>query len=77
MSKAKMLFPENPRVALLAAISKYNTPAMFGGGKEEGFEAFKKAAELFDRWKTTDSLQPDWGKEEIYCMDRFGLHRQE
>ena len=67
MGKAKTLSPENPRVALLGAIGTYNTPAMFGGGKEEGFEALKKAAELFDRWKTSDSLQPDWGKEQVYA----------
>jgi tetratricopeptide (TPR) repeat protein len=67
MSKAKELAGENPRVALLGAIGTYNTPALFGGGKEKGFEAMKRAAELFDRWKTTDSLQPDWGKEQVYA----------
>ena len=67
MGKAKELSSENPRVALLGAIGTYNTPALFGGGKEKGFEALKKAAELFDRWKTVDSLQPDWGKEQVYA----------
>jgi tetratricopeptide (TPR) repeat protein len=67
MGKAKMLSPENPRVALLGAIGAYNTPALFGGGKEKGFEALKKAAELFDQWKTVDSLQPDWGREQVYA----------
>jgi len=67
MSKAKELAGENPRVALLGAIGTYNTPSMFGGGKEKGFEALQRAAELFARWKTTDSLQPDWGKEQVYA----------
>lgn len=67
MGKAKTLSPENPRVALLGAIGTYNTPAIFGGGKEKGFESLKKAAELFDRWKLLDSLQPDWGKEQVYA----------
>jgi tetratricopeptide (TPR) repeat protein len=67
MGKAKTLSPENPRVALLGAIGTYNTPALFGGGKDKGFEALKKAAELFDKWRTTDSLQPDWGKEQVYA----------
>jgi tetratricopeptide (TPR) repeat protein len=67
MDKAKTLTPENPRVALLGAIGTYNTPALFGGGKEKGFEALKKAAELFGRWKTADSLQPDWGREQVYA----------
>jgi tetratricopeptide (TPR) repeat protein len=67
MSKAKTFSPENPRIVLLGAIGTYNTPALFGGGKEKGFEALKKAAELFDRWKSSDSLQPDWGKEQVYA----------
>jgi len=66
-SKAKELSPENPRVVLLAALSTYNSPALFGGSKEEGLEGFKKAAEFFDRWKSSDSLQPDWGKEQVYA----------
>jgi tetratricopeptide (TPR) repeat protein len=67
MGKASELSKENPRVALLGAIGTYNTPPMFGGGKEKGFETMKRAAELFDRWKTADSLQPDWGKEQVYA----------
>jgi len=67
MNKAIKLSPENPRVALLDAIGTYNTPAMFGGGKEKGFKKLKRAAELFDKWKTVDPLQPDWGKEQVYA----------
>jgi tetratricopeptide (TPR) repeat protein len=67
MSQAKDLAPENPRVVLLGAIGTYNTPALFGGGKEKGFEGLKRAAKLFDQWKTTDSLQPDWGREQVYA----------
>ncbi|MGD1046178.1 MAG: hypothetical protein ABR936_12795 [Bacteroidota bacterium] len=66
MGKAKELSSENPRVALLGAIGTYNTPALFGGGKEKGFEALKEAVKLFDQWKTIDSLQPDWGREQVY-----------
>ena len=67
MGKAKALSPENPRVALLDAVGTYNTPALFGGGREKGFEALKKSAELFNRWKIVDSLQPDWGREQVYA----------
>jgi tetratricopeptide (TPR) repeat protein len=67
MQKAKELSPGNPRVALLEAIGTYNTPGLFGGGKEKGFEALKRAAELFDRWNRADSLQPDWGTAEVYA----------
>ena len=67
MSKAKSLSPENPRVALLGAVGTYNTPALFGGGKEKGFEEMKRAAKLFEKWKSSDSLQPDWGSEQVYA----------
>ena len=67
MDKAKELSPDNPRVALLEAIRTYNTPALFGGGKEKGLEEMKRAAELFDRWGEPDSLRPDWGKAEVYA----------
>jgi tetratricopeptide (TPR) repeat protein len=67
MGKAKGLSPENPRIALLSAIGTYNTPALFGGGKEKGLDALHKAAELFDRWNQADSLLPDWGKAEVYA----------
>jgi tetratricopeptide (TPR) repeat protein len=67
MEKAKELSPENPRVALLGAIGIYNTPALFGGGKEKGLDSLMKAARLFDQWKTPDSLLPDWGKDQVYA----------
>ena len=64
---AKKLSPFNPRVALQAAIATYSTPAMFGGGKEKGLAEMRSAAELFDRWVSSDSLQPDWGKDEVWA----------
>lgn len=67
IEKAKELAPANPRVALLDAIGIYNTPAIFGGGKEKGLQAMKRSAELFDKWKDTDPLQPSWGNEEVYA----------
>jgi tetratricopeptide (TPR) repeat protein len=67
MERARRLSPDNPRVALLEAISTYNTPGLFGGGKERGLEAMKRASELFDRWNAPDSLLPDWGKAEVYA----------
>jgi tetratricopeptide (TPR) repeat protein len=67
MQKARELAPGNPRIALLDAIGTYNTPALFGGGRDKGLEALKKAAELFDRWQIADSLQPDWGAAEVYA----------
>jgi tetratricopeptide (TPR) repeat protein len=66
LSTALALEPENPRVVLLNAMSTYFTPALFGGSKEEGLQGFRKATALFDRWKSADSLQPDWGYDEAY-----------
>jgi tetratricopeptide (TPR) repeat protein len=67
MEKAKSLAPENPRVALLDAIRIYNTPSLFGGGKDEGLQAMQRAAQLFERWAAPDSLVPDWGKAEVHA----------
>lgn len=67
MAAAKNLQPGNPRVVLLEAISTYFTPANFGGSKEKALAGFRKAAELFASWQPADSLQPDWGREEVYA----------
>lgn len=67
MDKAKAIAPENPRVALLDAIRIYSTPSMFGGGKDEGLQAMRRAAQLFDRWTAPEPLVPDWGKAEVYA----------
>jgi tetratricopeptide (TPR) repeat protein len=67
LEKAKSLAPDNPRVAMVAAISTYNTPEMYGGSKARGFEEMKRGAELFDHWTSADSLQPDWGKDQIWA----------
>jgi len=67
IAKALELAPGNPRVGLIDAISTYNTPSLFGGGKDKGLEKMKKSVELFERWKEPDSLQPDWGKEEVHA----------
>lgn len=66
LQKAKELAPMNPRVALVSAISTYNTPDLFGGIKTKGLEELKRGVELFDQWTTVDSLQPDWGKDEVW-----------
>jgi tetratricopeptide (TPR) repeat protein len=67
LARAKELAPTNPRVAMVGALATYNTPPMYGGSKERGFEEMKSAVGLFDHWGVTDSLQPDWGKDEIWA----------
>jgi tetratricopeptide (TPR) repeat protein len=67
MDAAINLSPENPRVILLDAIGTYFRPAMFGGDKDKALAGFKRAAELFEKQKNTDPLQPDWGHSEAYA----------
>jgi hypothetical protein len=59
MQSALQLAPDNPRVVLLDAIGTYYKPAMFGGDKDKALTGFKRAAELFDKEKIADTLQPD------------------
>ncbi len=73
------LEPENPRVAMLAAISDYNTPRIWGGSKAQALSGFHRAARLFEEESITDPLQPSWGHSEVYAwlgiayMDRDEL----
>ncbi len=67
VAKAKEMEPDNPRVTMIAAISDYNTPKMFGGDPERAKEGFKKAATLFEREEVADPLMPAWGHEETYA----------
>ncbi|MGH7490865.1 MAG: tetratricopeptide repeat protein [bacterium] len=64
---ALRLEPENPRVVMLDAISKYYTPAMFGGDRDLALAGFKRSAEIFEKKNSTDPLQPDWGHAEAYA----------
>lgn len=76
--QARRLAPRNPRVAFLEALSVYNTPPLFGGGKEKGLSALKEAARLFEEWQQTDSLQPEWGREIAYAwIGRAHMERRE
>jgi tetratricopeptide (TPR) repeat protein len=78
IEQAQELSPGNPRVALLQAIATYNTPPLFGGGKEKGFEGLKRAAGLFETWSQPDSLLPDWGRAEVYAwIGQAHLDRKE
>jgi tetratricopeptide (TPR) repeat protein len=67
MEAAMKMAPENPRVVLLDAIGVYYRPAMYGGDKDKGLAGFKRAAELFEKQKIADPLQPDWGHAEAYA----------
>ncbi len=66
LKKAEQIAPDNPRVALTAAISAFNTPKMWGGSKERAIEGFQRAAELFSQEKLTNPIHPVWGHSETY-----------
>lgn len=67
MQTAVQLAPENPRVAMLEAISAYYTPESFGGSKSAAFAGFQRATQLFEQGKSIDPSQPDWGHAEAYA----------
>lgn len=76
MERAQELAPDNPRVVLIAAISDYNTPGMWGGSKTRGLEGFRRAATLFADERPMNPMMPAWGHDETYAW--IGIaHMQE
>lgn len=71
MQQATKLDPANPRVALIKAISAYNTPAAFGGSKQSAIDLSSKAIELYAQ----PCQQLCWGHAEAYTWR--GLAKQE
>jgi tetratricopeptide (TPR) repeat protein len=67
MAKAMRLEPKNPRNNLIAGLSAYYTPVMFGGGKDKAERNFKQAIINFDSTKVENAILPDWGHDEVYA----------
>lgn len=67
IERAVALTPDNPRVVLLQAVGLYYTPKAFGGDREKAIAGFQRAAGLFEQEVVTDTIQPDWGNDEIYA----------
>ncbi len=63
---ARALGPNNPRVALLAGISAWFTPAMWGGGKDKGYALVQQAIAGFAKDHPVRPL-PAWGAAEAYA----------
>ena len=63
LKQAITINPNNPRAFLVMGISKYNTPALFGGSKTAALEALNQAISLYDEKHATDI---DWGEAETY-----------
>lgn len=62
LEAAKALNADNPRIYMLRGISKYFTPAMFGGGKKAAMPYFEKAKGLFAARTDKDISKPYWGE---------------
>lgn len=75
MGKAMQLEPRNPRNYLIAGLSAYFTPKMFGGGKDKAEENLRQALTCYDSCKVDNAVLPDWGHEEAYAW--LGLLQME
>ena len=65
--KGLQLDPDNPRLHYLQGMSIYNTPAAFGGGKQNAKPIFEKAVELYKK-EQPKPLYPSWGRKEAEEM---------
>jgi len=63
IDKAMALEPSNPRVLLVYAIGKLNTPALWGGGFDEAMDAIDRSLESI---ATQGSGRYAWGEADAY-----------
>ncbi|ABE56748.1 TPR repeat [Shewanella denitrificans OS217] len=71
LTQARALAADNPRVALVAAISAFNTPSLFGGGMDKAISLSSQAIEYYAM--PCDDIC--WGHAEAYTWR--GLAKQE
>jgi tetratricopeptide (TPR) repeat protein len=71
LEQAKALDPSNPRVALVQAISAFNTPSLFGGGMDKAIRLSTQAIQYYGQ-PCNDIC---WGETEAYTWR--GLAKQE
>lgn len=67
IGKAMSLDNSNPRNYLIAGISAFYTPKIFGGGKDKARDNFEKAIACFDTFNAAGPEMPDWGHEEAFA----------
>lgn len=67
LQEGMKLDPNNPRLYYLQAMSLFNTPVQFGGGKEKAKPVFEKAIELF-KAEQPKPMHPHWGLKEAEDM---------
>lgn len=70
ITQAEALSPNNPRVALVQAISAFNTPVTFGGSMKKAIELSSKAIDLYNE----PCNNVCWGHAEAYTWR--GLAKQ-
>ncbi len=63
LAKAQAISPNNPRVLLVQGVSKYNTPAMFGGSKHAALKALSQAIKQYN---SDQHSEFHWGYAEAY-----------
>ncbi|MFC2133076.1 tetratricopeptide repeat protein [Bacteroidota bacterium] len=59
--------PGNPRAYLIRGIMAFNTPAMFGGSKEDAIKFLNTSQKLFETSVEKDSVSPSWGYNETFA----------
>ncbi len=62
LGMARQMDPNNPRIYYLEGQSLMGTPPQFGGGKDKAKPLFEKSVKLFETFKPTSELHPNWGK---------------
>jgi hypothetical protein len=67
LQKGLALDPNNPRLYYLQAMSLFNTPAQFGGGKDKAKPVFEKSVALF-KAAQPKPLYPNWGQKQAETM---------
>ena len=74
LAEALKYGPDNPRVALISALSAYFTPEAFGGSKTRAVQELERAIKLFESETLEDPRLPDWGHSDAWTWRaRFHL----
>jgi tetratricopeptide (TPR) repeat protein len=66
IDRALALEPDNPRLVLQQGVSKFNTPAMFGGSTKEAETLLRRSLALFER-ERADRPWPNWGRFDAHA----------
>jgi len=77
MERAKKLAPDNPRVVMMQATSDLFAPKTWGGDPQKAIEGFRRATTLFDSYRPSGPLQPDWGHSESYAWLGIAYMKQD